>query len=799
MNDTLPVRITAIRAAEEKTLQFADYLLLFPLKGEVQLAGMERQPVPQGTLLFLSPDLRRRVLLRPGASALYALIRPEAFEKLLGISGSGVAFFNEETNHELLEGMFSFFDDCYNHEHVTELKRISDSYDLLLSLEKLLRHVKPGLPELKREGTAGEMTTWLEEHFSEDISLADFAEAFGYSRQHISTLFHDMTGNAFSDYLRKLRLMEAQRLLVTTGLNVTEVSERSGFPNPKAFHTAFAKSFGMTPANYRRENRPGEGAELTAPSSEILQGTNALLQEYRMVYARSDETVRISEKLPLGELPHTLFLPKWNDILNVDSCVDCIQTELQEQLREIQNELHFRYVRLTNAIHADLVLYLPTERRHRFTRLFQLLEFFRSIDLIPMFAFGEAYVITQGAEMLNGDGYSVAREDWLRLLDGLITAALKKWGREWVSRWRFEFHMPARLYGSEDPAAFLGLYAESAALIRQKLPGAQVGGPALSADGTRSNRWQAFLMGVAEQKLPLDFVSMELWGDYSTESSGFAGQYGEWKETRKVSGLRCADTALAMQRVGQVKRWMLENGLAEIPLLISALGISKYQARNAQLGGHCAAYLVKCILALQNQVDGIGCWKALSNEAEYPDEYSFLSDGCGLITRNGLKTPAWYAYKLLSGLLPELIFRGLGSCVTGTKKDGMAILLYNCKNYSEKFCRLYLSPQGAEYSDPTFYQSWSAVTESILVSGIPKGTYRVSRHLVGDHYGCIATVLRQLGDIDPRDKHTAEYLAGQSLPWQHNDLVEADGEMELRVTLQPNEIMLLRIIRAEEA
>ena len=798
MNNTLPVRITAVRAAEEKTMQFGDYLLLLPLKGEVRLAGVDTQMVPQGTLLFLSPGLRRRILLRPGAAALYGLIAPDIFEKFIGISGMGVAFFTEETNHELLEGMFSLFDDCYNHENVTELRLMTDAYNLLLSLEKLLHHVKAEPPGTNKDGPAGEMTAWLEEHFSENISLGDFADAFGYSRQHISTLFHEITGTSFSDYLRQLRLLEAQRLLVTTKLTVTEISERSGFPNPKALHTAFGNYFGMTPANYRRENRMADDGELVAPTSDVLRGTNALLQDYRMVFARSDETVRISEKIPLLELPHTAFPKKWKDMLNIDSCVDCIQTEVQEQLREIQEELHFKYIRLTNAIHSDLILYLPAEGRHRFTRLFRLLEFFHGIDLIPMFVFGEAYLITRGAEMLNGDGYSVAREDWLRLLDELITAALRQWDREWVSKWRFEFHMPARLYGSEDPETFIALYADSAALIRQKLPGAQVGGPALSADSTRRTRWQAFLQAAGERKLPLDFVSMELWGDYTTEGSGFAGQYGEWKETRKVGHLSGADTALAMQRLSQVKMWMKEYGLSDTPLLISALGVTKYQAYSAQIGGHCAAYLVKCILELQNHVDGIGCWKALSNEAEYPDEYRFLSDGCGLLTRSGLKTPGWYAYKFLSGLLPEQIFRGIGSCVTGTKEDGMAILLYNCKNYSEKFCRLYLSPRGAEYDNPSFYQSWSAVTESMCVSGIPKGKYRVFRHLVGDHYGCLATVLRQLGDIDPRDKHTAEYLAGQSLPWQHNDLIEADGEMELRVTLQPNEIMLLRIVRVDE-
>ena len=206
---------------------------------------------------------------------------------------------------------------------------------------------------------------------------------------------------------------------------------------------------------------------------------------------------------------------------------------------------------------------------------------------------------------------------------------------------------------------------------------------------------------------------------------------------------------------------------------------------------------MKCSLELQSLADGIGCWKALNTEAEYPDEYNFISSGCGLVERNGLRAPSWYAYQFLSALYPRLIFRGPGTCVTTDGSDRFVLLLHNCKNYSSVFCRNYTADLAMEFQNPLLYTSNSAIVEELTLTGLPQKRYRITRYLIGDYHGCLAHVIQQTGALDPNDPTILDYLAGQSLPHRQSHLTDSTGTLTLRLTLQPDEVMMVRLVPEE--
>ena len=81
----------------------------------------------------------------------------------------------------------------------------------------------------------------------------------------------------------------------------------------------------------------------------------------------------------------------------------------------------------------------------------------------------------------------------------------------------------------------------------------------------------------------------------------------------------------------------------------------------------------------------------------------------------------------------------------------------------------------------------------MILSGISAQRYLVRQYLIGDHHGNIATVLKELGFLRNIGREEVEYLAGQSLPYQHAFHMNVEEELKLSVTLQPNEVMLLMI------
>lgn len=795
MEMTLPVSVSALFAREKKELQDPNYMLILPLEGEIRLQGEQPRLLQSGTLVFLAPFSGYKLQLKAGSSVIYATLAGEFLETTLGIPKGLTAVLLRDGNDLAREKLIEYFDLCCNHEDADFLQKAEVCYSLLRAIAPAIVSAPADAMNTKDTGRASQFAAYLLQHFREPIQLQDLADAFGLTRDHMSVTLHKELGVPFFTYLQQLRLQEAQRLLLTTSKSITMISEESGFPNLRAMNTAFRRAYGVSPKEYRRQRTDALTRPDTALQANVLQNVNQLLQPYRMIYSKSEDAVAVSDVVP--EADGTPYIPVWRDILNVDNSADCLQSTTQEAISEIQRELVFRYVRLGNIFCHELTPYITETRQHRYTYFFRVIEFFQKCNLIPMLVFGDSYQVLTNAVMVSSGAYSVAEADWLRQLETMLDASISRWGTEWVSAWRFEFHMPERIYGTEDHGAFLSLFDKSVQLIKKRLPSAEVGGPAIPMDGAHLARWNAWFKGIRTRNIPVDFVSMELWADYTMRASGFYGQFGTWEESRSVDSVQNADAAAALQKVRQIKDKMTQETL-RAKLYISALGITKYQAAAAQIGGHCAAYLTKLLLELRKDVDGIGCWKAVNAEAEYADEYSIYGVGCGLLSRYGLKNPSWYAYEFLSELLPRLCHESLHCAVTGDGSGRYAVVLHNCKNYSDLFLRNYLAPRGEDFHDPKMYAG-SAALEQKLTFPADASIYLVRQYLMGDHHGCIASVIRQMGEVSRLSDSEIDYISGQSLPYQHTFRINTQENLHLTVTLQPNEIMLLLISPVEDA
>ena len=133
-------------------------------------------------------------------------------------------------------------------------------------LKNLLELVLFTIARAKNEGSsAGALQTsqqvqqsmqFLFCHFREDISLEEVARQSGYTPNYFSTLFHEVTGEKFVEFLAKLRLNYAKMLLLSTDLSVTHVAEKSGFGSASNFFRRFQQAVGVAPSAYRTQKRP---------------------------------------------------------------------------------------------------------------------------------------------------------------------------------------------------------------------------------------------------------------------------------------------------------------------------------------------------------------------------------------------------------------------------------------------------------------------------------------------------------------------------------------------------------------
>lgn len=82
--------------------------------------------------------------------------------------------------------------------------------------------------------------------------LGDVSAFAGVSESTFRALHRQQMKGAAGRYLRDMRLIEAERLLATTGLNLGEISQMVGYGYPESFSAAFSKSRGRTPGAYRK-------------------------------------------------------------------------------------------------------------------------------------------------------------------------------------------------------------------------------------------------------------------------------------------------------------------------------------------------------------------------------------------------------------------------------------------------------------------------------------------------------------------------------------------------------------------
>lgn len=109
-----------------------------------------------------------------------------------------------------------------------------------------------GADRLPHQEAVERVIVQMRRQLAEGLALAEMAEIARLSPFHFLRVFRAMTGLTPRDFLAALRLQEAKRLLLTTGLSVTDVCFEVGYTSLGTFTTRFTRLVGVTPGQFRR-------------------------------------------------------------------------------------------------------------------------------------------------------------------------------------------------------------------------------------------------------------------------------------------------------------------------------------------------------------------------------------------------------------------------------------------------------------------------------------------------------------------------------------------------------------------
>ena len=89
----------------------------------------------------------------------------------------------------------------------------------------------------------------------ENLTLGSVAEHLYITPQHLSNTFKANMGINFSEYLSAVRLRYAEKLLLETDANITEICALCGYRNFSHFLRSFKKTYGRSPLKHKKLGR----------------------------------------------------------------------------------------------------------------------------------------------------------------------------------------------------------------------------------------------------------------------------------------------------------------------------------------------------------------------------------------------------------------------------------------------------------------------------------------------------------------------------------------------------------------
>lgn len=139
--------------------------------------------------------------------------------------------------------------DCFHSDQVSERLKANALFHLLLTKISFCQESPSKTQQLSR---SDQICLFLDSHLSEPFSAAVLEQHFFLSYKHLAAVFKKEKHLTMQQYHAQVRMNAACKMLKSTLLSVTEISEQLGYSDSLYFSRCFHRQFGMSPSAYRK-------------------------------------------------------------------------------------------------------------------------------------------------------------------------------------------------------------------------------------------------------------------------------------------------------------------------------------------------------------------------------------------------------------------------------------------------------------------------------------------------------------------------------------------------------------------
>ncbi|GAB3577555.1 GH39 family glycosyl hydrolase [Hymenobacter daeguensis] len=461
-----------------------------------------------------------------------------------------------------------------------------------------------------------------------------------------------------------------------------------------------------------------------------------------------------------------------------------LRADWQQQLARTQKECGFRYLRFHGLLHDDMGVYTEDRRGqavYNWQYIDKLYDFLLSIHVRP---FVELSFMPSALKSADKTVFwwkaNVSPPKSYPKWEALITALVKHWeeryGRKEVESWYFEVwnepNYPAFFSGTQ--ADYFQLYASTARAVKSVSVSYRVGGPASSGTG-----WiDETLAYCAASKVPLDFISTH---DYGVNGGGL-DEFGQnMQHLGNPNGIA--------RNTAAVRAKITASAFPEAELHMTEWSTSYSPHDPVHDSYESAAYILNTLRQTEKTATSMSYWTFSDIFEEPGPPLTPFHGGFGLLNLQGIRKPAYFAYKYLHELGPqELQNADAASWATTDAAGNVQVLLWNFT----------APPQGAQDDQVYFVKQHPAPAAApvrLALHGLPPGRYITETYRTGygrnDAYSAYLNMGRpaQLS----RQQVTDLQQFTTDAPLLSKPLIAEAKGLTLDVRLSENDVVLLKL------
>ena len=744
--------------------------------------------------LQINPEYYDR--LYPKFSNMYfkcnSLVAGEKEEEAFGILRSFLAKIAWETNkkregYKLIIGsqlnlLGAYLVNRFDYHLIEDVKTIATDNDIY-RLEKIV--------------------TYINENIEQKITLKEIASREHISPYYLSHFFKGKMGISFQEYINIIRLDKATSLLITTNETITDIALKCGFSSTNYFNKLFKENYNLTPTEYREKNFIESSINEKMDKDKVksktyldVDRTHALEKLFTHLdpkFGLKDNYLtgvnRQMISVALNEEEIFTYKPYWKKLTTMGRAAEGLRANVQKQLRELQDEIGFEYIRFHGIFTDEMMIYnLDKEGNisYNWTYVDELFDFFMEVGIKPFVELG-----FMPSELKRSDetifwwkGNISPPKDirlWTDLVKEFIKHCINRYGLEEVSLWYFEvWNEPEFQYvfwaGSKEE--YFEFFRETVLSIKSISKELKVGGPAVTHGSVIGSNWlEDFLIYCDTNRISLDFVSIHIYPEYIPieKIEEIYDDFINNKVVPDVAEIKKVyhDKDHTFNIISQV-RDKINSILNRKP----ELHITEWNA-SSSLGNlihdtsYVSTFIVKNVLQNINKADSLGYWVFTDIFEEEKLKSPHFHGGFGLINKDGLKKASYYGYYLLNKLGEEIVKQGDDYIIT-KNDNNFQILMYNYAYFDQLFSK----GDTSALTNKKRYEIYEVIPEKqigINLKGL-FGNYKITRYQLNREHGSVFDQWLKIGAPENMTKEEIGYLQGVSKPKITIEYREIKGE-----------------------